>query len=383
VILFRYIFREVFQTFAAVTLVLLVIVVCGRLVKYLASAAAGDLAPQILFSVIFYRLPGFLELILPLAFFVAVLLALGRLYVDSEMTVMSACGLGRGALLRAVLAPAVLVALLVALLSLWLGPAGLTRVQQIFDDADASTGLELLVAGRFRLLDKEDGLVTYVDEIDSDSGEMIGIFAAGSRAADGGDQQVLVMASRARIEPDADSGERYLVLRDGVRYVGRAGELEFQEMTFDRFGQWLEQRAVQARPPKKDAVATTALLGSRDPEHRATLQWRLSLVLLVLISALIAVAMARTDHRRGRYGKLFPAFLLFMIYLLALNAGRDALAKEKLPEVFGLWGVHLLFLAVGLLLLFGADCWRRWQRWWVSRRSGTPRPDGGGAGAAA
>lgn len=376
-ILFRYIFREIFQTFAAVTFVLLVIVVCGRLVKYLASAAAGDLAPQILFSVIFFRMPGFLELILPLAFFVSVLLALGRLYVDSEMTVMSACGMGRGQLLRAVLAPAALVALLVALTSLWLGPAGLTRVQKIFAEADASSGLDLLVAGRFRLLNEESGLVAYVEQIDSGSGEMINVFAADGRARD--DQrndQVLVMAQRARIEADADSGERFLVLQDGTRYLGRPGELDFQVMQFARFGQWLEQRSVQAIPPKKDAVATVELIGSSDPVQRATLQWRISLVLLVLVSALIAVAMARTDHRRGRYGKLFPAFLLFMIYLLALNAGRDALAKGKLPDMLGLWWVHALFLVIGLLLLFGGDYRRKWMQ---RRRLRSVGPSVGGA----
>ncbi len=362
-ILFRYIFREIFQTFAAVTFVLLVIVVCGRLVKYLASAAAGDLAPQILFSVIFFRLPGFLELILPLAFFVSVLLALGRLYVDSEMTVMSACGMGRGQLLRAVLAPAALAALLVALMSIWLGPAGVARVQKIFAEADASSGLDLLVAGRFRLLNEDSGLVAYVEQIDS--GEMINVFAADGRArGDERNDQVLVMAQRAHTEVDADSGERFLVLQDGTRYLGRPGDLDFQAMRFARFGQWLEQRSVQAMPPKKDAVATADLVGSRDPVRRATLQWRISLVLLVLVSALIAVAMARTDHRRGRYGKLFPAFLLFMIYLLALNAGRDALGKQKLPDLPGLWWVHALFLAIGLLLLFGGD----YRRQWIQRR---------------
>ncbi len=376
-ILFRYIFREIFQTFAAVTFVLLVIVVCGRLVKYLASAAAGDLAPQILFSVIFYRLPGFLELILPLAFFVSVLLALGRLYVDSEMTVMSACGLGRGQLLRAVLAPAALVAALVAALTLWLGPAGLTRVQQIFADADAGSGLELLVEGRFRALDEKNGLVTYVERIDTDSGEMVGVFAADGRAVDDDKSgQVLVIAQRAHTEVDADNGERFLVLQQGTRYLGHPGELDFQVMEFERFGQWLEQRSVQAIPPKKDAVATASLLDSTDPSLRATLQWRVSLVLLVLVSALIAVAMARTDHRRGRYGKLFPAFLLFMVYLLALNAGRDALGKQKLPAEFGLWWVHALFLAVGLALLFGGDWWRRWRL----SRSGASASARAGAG---
>lgn len=361
-ILFRYIFREIIQTFAAVTFVLLVIVVSGRLVKYLASAAAGDLAPQILFSVIFYRLPGFLELILPLAFFVSVLLALGRLYVDSEMTVMSACGMGRGRLLRAVLAPALLVAALVAMFTLWLGPAGLTRVQAIFAEADAGTGLELLVAGRFRMLNEEGGLVTYVEQIDKESGEMVGVFAADSQAGvDGDSDQVLVIAQRARTEIDADSGERFLVLQEGTRYLGRPGELDFQVMEFARFGQWLEQRSVQAIPPKKDAVPTVDLFGSRDPVRQATLHWRLSLIVLVLVSSLIAVAMARTDHRRGRYGKLFPAFLMFMIYLLALNGGREALTKQQLPAQLGLWWIHALFLVLGLALLFGADYWRRWR----------------------
>jgi lipopolysaccharide export system permease protein len=103
------------------------------------------------------------------------------------------------------------------------------------------------------------------------------------------------------------------------------------------------------------------LAGSPDPSHQATLQWRLSLVRLVLVSTLIAVAMATTDHRRGRYGKLFPAFLLFMIYLLLLNAAREGLAKQQVPLQVGMWPVHVTFLLLGLGLLFGPDRWRRWR----------------------
>jgi lipopolysaccharide export system permease protein len=361
VILFRYIVREILLTLLAVTFTLVVIVVSGRLVKYLASAAAGDLAPGILFSVIFFRLPSFLELILPLAFFVSVLLALGRMYVDSEMTVMSACGMSRQRLFGIVLAPALLVGALVAGFSLVLSPYGIDRVQQIFHEAEASTGLELLVAGRFRLLNEGRGRATYVEEM-SDEGEMIGVFAA-DRATNGGGaaRQVVVMAERGRTETDPETGERYLVLQTGTRYLGQPGELDFQAMEFDQLGQWLEQRHVEPIFRKKDAVPTAELVGSRDPVRQATLQWRVSLVLLVLVSTLIAVAMAHTDHRRGRYGKLFPAFLLFMVYLLLLNAAREAVGKQQIPANVGLWPVHVLFLVVGLSLLFGRDQWRRWR----------------------
>jgi lipopolysaccharide export system permease protein len=362
VILFRYIVREILLTLFAVTFTLVVIVVSGRLVKYLASAAAGDLAPGILFSVIFFRLPSFLELILPLAFFVSVLLALGRLFVDSEMTVMAACGLGRKRLLGTVMAQALLVAALDAGCSLWLSPYGIDRVQRIFHEAEASTGLELLVAGRFRMLSEAQGRVTYVEEM-SDGGEMIGVFGADRAAAgaDGMTRQAVVMAQRGRTETELETGERFLVLESGTRYVGQPGELDFQVMEFERLGQWLEQRHVEPIFRKKDALATADLVKSADPAHQATLQWRLSLVLLVLVSTLIAVAMAATDHRRGRYGKLFPAFLLFMIYLLLLNAAREGLAKQQLPLQVGMWPVHAAFLLLGLGLLFGPDRWRRWR----------------------
>ena len=350
------------MTLLAVTLILVVIVVSGRLVKYLDSAAAGDLAPDILFSIIFFRLPSFLELIVPLAFFVSVVLALGRLYVDSEITVMSATGLSQRRLLGFTLVPAALVALVVGGLSLGLSPYGIDRVQRIFDEADAATGLELLVAGRFRLLNEGNGRVTYVEQVEEGSGDMLGVFAADrSTPQEGSPRQVVVIAERGRTESDPNTGESFRVLQNGTRYLGQPGELDFQVMDFATLGQWLQQRSPEPALRKRDATATADLLRSTDPVLRATLQWRLSLALLVVVSTLIAVAMARTDPRRGRYSKLFPAFLLFMIYLLLLNAAREAVGKQQLPPALGLWWVHGLFALIGVGLMFGGVHWRAWR----------------------
>jgi lipopolysaccharide export system permease protein len=59
----------------------------SRFVQYMADAAEGKIDPNVIFAIMGYRMPGFLELILPLAFFLAVLLSYGRMYQDSEMTV--------------------------------------------------------------------------------------------------------------------------------------------------------------------------------------------------------------------------------------------------------------------------------------------------------
>ena len=106
-ILFRYLAKEIFITMSAVSATLLVIVMSGRFVKYLAQAASGDLAPDVVFSIMAYRLPSFLELVLPLGLFIAILLAYGRLYVETDMTVMSACGLSTRRLALFTLAPAI------------------------------------------------------------------------------------------------------------------------------------------------------------------------------------------------------------------------------------------------------------------------------------
>lgn len=369
-ILFRYINREIFLTMLAVTFTLLVIVVFSRLVSYLDSAAAGNLPPALVFSIILYRLPSFLELIMPLAFFVSVLLVLGRLYVDSEMTVIAACGIGPQRILAMALVPAVLVAAVVGATSLLVTPYATLRAQQMIKDAGNATGLDLLNAGSFRVINQGRGRVTYVDRIDPATGDMLDVFTADRHTdSSGASRQVILVAARGNTQIDPETGERFLILHDGTRYLGQSGARDFQVMDFARLGQLMEQAASTPIYRKQNTLTTGELMRSQRPDSKATLQWRISLVLLVLISTLMAVALARTDHRRGRYSKLFPAFLLFMVYLVMLNAARDAVSKQRLPIDVGLWWIHGVFIVVGLLLVFWPDQWRRWRAHRAAPRS--------------
>jgi lipopolysaccharide export system permease protein len=362
VILFRYISREIFLTMLAVTVTLLVIVISSRLVSYLSSAAAGDIPPGLVFSIILYRVPGFLELIMPLAFFVSVLLVLGRMYVDSEMTVITACGIGPQRIVAMTLAPAICTALTVGVISMFVTPYTTLRVQQMLNDAGNATGLDLITAGSFRVINQGRGRVTYVDRIDPATGEMLDVFAA-DRYTDstGANRQVILVAARGHSQIDPDTGEKFLILRDGTRYLGQPGANDFQVMDFVKLGQLMEETASAPIYRKQDTLTARELIRSQRPDSKATLQWRISLAVIVIVSTLTAVALARTDHRRGRYGKLFPAFVLFMIYFVLLNAARDAVAKQRLPIEIGLWWVHGLFVAIGLLCVFWPDLSRRWR----------------------
>lgn len=357
-ILFRYLAKEILLTLFAVSATLLVIVMSGRFVKYLAEAASGDLAPDVVFSIMAYRLPSFLELVLPLGLLIAILLAYGRLYVESEMTVMSACGLSTRRLAVFTLVPASAVALLVLGLSLYASPLGIAKVQEIFQDAKNSSGLEMLVAGRFRI-DKKSGRVTYVERLD-DKQVMEEVFSAEQSKDKHDDKLSVVLAERATIQNIEQHSARYLVLENGFQYLGKPGSQELRVTKFDQFGQLIKQAKSSSNIYKKaDARSTEQLLASTKLEDKATLQWRFSLGILVPIVALIAQALSQTNHRRGRYVKMLPAFLIYIIYVVLLSAARDGIEKGQIPLEWGMWWVHGVFLIIALCLLFGADVWRR------------------------
>lgn len=360
-ILFRYLAREVLIAMFAVTFALMLIIVSSRFVKYLADVAEGNLAAGVVFQILLYRLPNFLEVIIPMGLFIGVLLAYGRLFVDSEMTVMRACGFSRARLITYTLIPAGMIGLLVGWISLYVSPAGIQAYQQLLQDSKSSDALKVAVEGRFRV-DKNSGQVTYIERLERDGGGMRGIFLAEPQlAAAGGPRLELIAASAGHFQVDAETGQRFLALDSGVRYLGRAGDLDYQVVRFKRLGQWLQQEGPVSYREEADGLPTSVLWASDDPEHVAALQWRISLALLVPIIALIAVAMSETDHRRGRYGKMFPAFVIYLLYLVALNAGRDALARGNLPAGPGIWWIHALFAALAIVLLYGPSWVRRWR----------------------
>lgn len=361
-ILFRYIAKEIMVSTVTVSFTLLIIVMSSRFVKYLAEAASGDLAPGVVFGIMAYRIPSFLELVLPLGLFIGILLAYGRLYAESEMTVMSACGLSTSRLASYTLVPSVVTALIVSYLSFFATPDGINKVQQIFQDVKNSNGLETLVAGRFRFEEKT-GRVSYIEGLSSDRQTLENVFTAqiSDRGSDG--NLSVVFAEKGRIELDDDEYSQYLVLDKGYEYTGKPGSKDFRIVGFDRFAQLLKQpKTEQGSYTRVEARSTAELIQSNRLEDKAALQWRISLVLLVPILSLIAQALSKTNHRQGRYVKMLPAFILYIVYLVMLNAARDSIEKGVLPLGIGMWWVHGLFLALAMLLLYGSNSYRYLRR---------------------
>lgn len=360
-IVFRYLSREVLLTLSAVSAVLLVIIMSGRFIRYLAQAAQGLLDPGVLLLIMAYRIPGFLQLILPLGLFLGILLAYGRMYLDSEMTVLSATGMSQQRLFTYSLAPAAIVALLAGWLSLGLAPQGVEHVARILNQQSAMTELDTLVPGRFQSM-KNGARVTYTEELSEDRGSLAGVFISEKQLTSKGDKErgisVLVAESgHQEIQPD---GSRYLILENGYRYDGNPGQADYRAIKYETYGVLLPKPEVATDVTDREAIATRDLIGSDQPRLKSELQWRLSIPVLVFVVTLLAVPLSRVNPRQGRFLKLLPAILLYMAYLAMLIAARGALDNEKVPAALGLWWVHGVFVLIGLLLLYWEPLRLRW-----------------------
>lgn len=347
-IIFRYIAKEILTSMVAVCAILLLIILSGRFVRYLAEAAAGKLEVSVLFTLMGFRLPSYLELIIPLALFIGILLAHGRMYVDSEMTVLKACGMSEKTLLGYTLATSLLVAAVVGFFSLHLGPLGAKASAELIEKQRSRTEFETLKPALFHRL--SGGGVSYAEQVSEDKKRLQKVFLASP-----GDEErrvALMTAKTGETVVDKISGRRYLVLSDGYQYHGTPGQSNYEVVSFRSYAQYLPDSDYEVKQRDLiDGMTTAKLLEVNSPQANSALQWRLSMPILVMIVALLAVPLSRTQPRSGRYNKMIPAILLYVIYIVICNAARGLLDEGKAPTPWLLWIVHAGFLNLALILL--------------------------------
>lgn len=345
-VLDRYIFREVLQSWLAVTAVLLAILMANQFARILGEAAAGALPREAVFTLVALAGVDFLITLVPVGLFLAVMIAFGRLYRDSEMAAMMGCGVGVRRAFRPIFKLGFLVTALTAYLALQVGPWAEATSADLRTSARQEAQFGSFDAGRFKVTQGGEG-VFYSERTDDALERMEIVFLARNL----GDRIEVVYAPEAEQITDGTTGERLLVMREGHRYIGVPGEAGFVSATFEEHG--LPVRVEGQRPARvrTEALPTSALLGSDDPEERAQLQWRLSTPISVLVLLVLAMPLSRSAPRQGRYGRIIVAILAYFVYSNLLGSSEVWLEKDRIPAWLGMWWVHLLALIVGGLLL--------------------------------
>ena len=348
----RSLIREFSLIAISVVGVLLLILLTRLFILLLGRAASGDVLPEAVMGLIAFGILGYLPLLLGIAVFVAVLLALSRSYRDSEMTVWFTSGLSIAAWVRPVLQFAIPVALVCALLSLAVTPwaqAQSAEYQRLLASRDDVSSVTPGVFRESRSADR----VFFVDKLSEGDKEVNNVFVQSTER----NKMGVMVAERGYVET-AENGDRFVVLLKGRRYEGTPGTLDYRTVDFDRYALRIEPReAVRQAPPNK-ALSTLDLWAERKPDQLAELHWRISLPLAVVIMALVAVPLAFVNPRSGRSWNLVFAVLVYALYNNLLSIFQAWTAQGKVASWLGLWPVHIAMILVMLLLfsrqLYGA-----------------------------
>lgn len=349
-LIFRYLLKETFKSQLAVFLVLMAIFVTQKFVRVLAEASNGDIPAALVLNFLALRAPVLAALILPLSVFLGIMLAHGRLHVDSEMTVLRACGVSEWYVARVMLVLSVIMAMFSAVLTLWLSPLASEVEYQIEEQLSAESGLSALLPGRFEETANKKA-VLFVQEIDGNN-QLQNVFVAQHDSDKAGEFIHVVYSEGGYVTESAD-GSQKLTLTQGHQYEGTLGKRDYRVVDFEQYQIQIslaEEQAAQQRR-KLSAYPTSELLADDSLDAIAEFQWRIAIPFSIPFLVLIAVPLSTVDPRQGRFGKLFPAIVLYLGYFLLLMMGREILEDGKIPPALGLWWVHLVILMVGMVLI--------------------------------
>jgi len=343
----RYLVKQVVSTSLVVVALLTVVMMGGQLIKRFGQAAMGRVDPSILLSIIGYRLPEFLTLILPLGFFIGLMLVFGRLYVDHEMAVLNGSGVSRVQLGRLLL-PLTFVYLAVqSVMMIWVSPWGVQQYGQLLTTQAVRTGFDLVRPKEFI---SSGAYTIYAGSLSEDRKNLKDIFFY-QRAEKAGKPDVMILAKEATRVEIANETASVVDLIQGRRYEIYQGTPKYSQAEFQSYRLRLENnKEAKYESDKVEALPIGKLLENRDdPVVASELGWRLFVPFAIVVALMLATALSEVNPRQGRYLKLIPALLIFASLIVALMAIRTRVSKGEV-DIFAY--VIVLGLYAGAAAIF-------------------------------
>ena len=373
----HYLCREVLQTCAAVLAVLVLVYGADRFTRYLDDAAAGLVSVDLILQVLAFKLVENLPVLLPLALYLAVLIGMGRLYRDNEITALGAGGVGIWQISMGVAQVVAGISIAGAALSLFVSPDMASMQRSLLEKARQKAEMRVFVPGRFKEFGGGDRII-YVEAVDSDTGRMSGVFVRIRKPG----RQYLLASDTAHQTLRPGGGGRFMVLGNGYRYAGLPGDAAFSVTRFERYAVRIGAEPKEGFVRRGKMLATMDLIGSGDPRHVAELQRRISTAVSTLLLGMLAVPLARTSPREGRHAKLFTAVFVYFIYSNMVSIFERLLERGMLPGFVGVWPVHAAMALAVLALLDNQTVggWRPGTKQRSVRRGNRGEVSNGGSG---
>ncbi len=342
----RSLLQELISTAAGAFLILVGIVIAQRAGYLIQLAAKGILPNDAITTMLGFNMIRFLPMLLSLSLFLAVLMTLSRWYRDSEMVIWFSAGLSINSWIRPVLIFTVPIVILISILSLFITPWAINKVENYRTQLESRDDLAAISPGVFKESAHAER-VFFVESFDELGNVVKNIFVQSIQHQKLG---IVVAAQGSRLAEK--NGDNFLLMQNGRRYQGLRGTAEYSTTEFEKYAIRVEAAEVKQEPPTTQSISSQELIQNNNSTNNAELQWRLAIPISALILALLAIPLSSLDPRAGRSANFALALIIYIIYNNLLSIIQAWIAQGKISGIIGLWPVHLLFLALAVYMFY-------------------------------
>jgi lipopolysaccharide export system permease protein len=335
-ILNRYFLKDIFLYTASVSFIFVLIVVSSRSIQYLEQAAIGQINPEVVGWVILYRLPEFIELILPFSFFLSLVLTVGKFSANHEFNIYEQNGYTTRRFILISFIPASLIAAVSISLSVWISPENNLKASQLLEEQSFQDKFRSIQPGSFHRLN-EDVLI-YAKKREGRILQSVFIQTNPKKQLNSG---TIITAASASLDIN---NSNILLLNRGNFYFkkenSKSSRMSFEELKMN----------VESNTSDNSIKEIT-----KEISEQSKFQWSISLGLMSFIAVLLAIPISKVRPREGRYKRILPAIFIFILYLGLLITSRGWLEAGVIGAFPGMYPVHIILMALGLFLLYRVD----------------------------
>ena len=329
---------EVLLSTIGVLLIFFFLVVSSRFVGYFEQASEGLIDPSLVFKVVFLRFPDFITLLLPLSFFLGVIITVSRLYSDREIFGYLAGGLSENDLVKYLFPQAIFFFLITLSLSIFLAPYTKELSKEILSLDTIQEQFESVRPKKLFSLNENDGFI-HVENKENNILDEVIIFIQN-------DEYSSLIIAENLIHEDLSS-KTNLDFKDGVLYQ----DIFNQNSSFvSYFG----ELSVPINNSKNtiSGLSLSKLFDFSIKSSKSQTQWNLSIPLTIFVLLIYAVNFSKVEPRQGRFSVLVPSIFIYILYLSLLILARDSFDEGSIASQNYIWYVHLIFLLFAIFLLF-------------------------------
>jgi lipopolysaccharide export system permease protein len=356
-ILHRYIFTEVLTPFLLGLGVFTFVLLIARLLKLIELVVNRGLPPMQILRLLGYLMPAFLEVTVPMAMLLSILIAFGRLSADSEMVAMRSSGLSIYQLAPPVVIFVGLATVVTAALSMYARPwANHNLKQELWDIARtrATAGLRPQV-----FTDEFPGLVIYAEQIDGRTDHLVHVMISDERDPE---QHNTVFAREGFMISDNETQTVTLRLLDGTIHTSGKGpsdyhtDFESYDVNLDLRDAFAGQTAKDDDPQELTLPQLREAIGRQDPRHvrpamLVELHRKFAIPFACIVFGLVGVPLGIGSARAVRSRGFAVSLAVIFTYYILLSAGQGFAEQGSIPAWLGLWLPNIVFGTIGVLLL--------------------------------